>query len=284
MTTDLIYEKKLRLRSEHVNSARRLRTSSLLRLLQEASIAHTTELGMGRDKTLDRGLLWIISHQSLEIRRMPVYDEDIIVRSWPGPMLHMFFPRYYEVCSSDGEVLITGSALWLLMSEETRKAVFPAAWSVEIPGAACAPRTDLPAPLRAPAGAEFTLSGVFTPRFSQTDINGHMNNTFYYDLAEDLLPGEFLLQSFPSVIRAEYLEEIRPGTVCDVRGLRTDDGSSSDAGSSSGAGSAQSAEEQTWYFEGVRREEGAVKSKTLFRIGMTFSSAGTHGSRLPEDA
>ena len=144
----------------------------------------------------------------------------------------------------------------------------PAAWGVEIPGAACAPRTDLPAPLRAPAGAEFTLSGVFTPRFSQTDINGHMNNTFYYDLAEDLLPGEFLLQSFPSVIRAEYLEEIRPGTVCDVRGLRTDDGSSS------GAGSAQSAGEQTWYFEGVRREEGAVKSKTLFRIGMTFSPAG----------
>ena len=52
-----IYRKELLLRSEHVDMYRRLRTSELFRLLQEASIRHTEELGMGRDKTLDRGVL-----------------------------------------------------------------------------------------------------------------------------------------------------------------------------------------------------------------------------------
>ena len=69
-----IYEKKLRLRSSDVDVDRRLRTSVLFSMFQEAAIAHTEELGMGRAKTLDKGLLWIVSLQKLEVLRMPEYD------------------------------------------------------------------------------------------------------------------------------------------------------------------------------------------------------------------
>ena len=64
-----LYERELRLRSKDVDMHRRLRTSVLFELLQEAAIAHTEALGMGREKTLDRGLLWIVTMQSAEIRR-----------------------------------------------------------------------------------------------------------------------------------------------------------------------------------------------------------------------
>ena len=49
-----IYQQQLALRSSDVDAARRLRLSALFTLLQEAAIAHTTELGMGREKTLDK--------------------------------------------------------------------------------------------------------------------------------------------------------------------------------------------------------------------------------------
>ena len=79
-----VYTTQLRLRNKDVNLHRVLRTSTLFELMQEASIRHTEELGMGRERTLDRGLLWMVTHQQAEITRMPEYDELITLESWPG--------------------------------------------------------------------------------------------------------------------------------------------------------------------------------------------------------
>ena len=65
-----VYREELLLRSKDVDMFRRLRTSELFRLLQEASIRHTEQLGMGRDKTLDKGILWVLLMQRAEIVRM----------------------------------------------------------------------------------------------------------------------------------------------------------------------------------------------------------------------
>ena len=83
--------------SSDTDANRALRLSRLFTLLQEASIAHTTLLGMGREHTLDRGLLWIVTLQRAQISRLPVYDERIVLKSWPGKTMHLLFPRYYRI-------------------------------------------------------------------------------------------------------------------------------------------------------------------------------------------
>ena len=110
----LTYEKKILIRSEQVDMTRRLRMSELFRIMEEASIAHTEELGCTRDRTLDRGLLWIITRQQAEIEELPAYDEEITVRSWQGDMMHVFFPRFYEI-ERAGKVIVRGQALWMLI-------------------------------------------------------------------------------------------------------------------------------------------------------------------------
>ena len=65
-----VFVTQLRLRNRDVNLHRVLRTSTLFELMQEASIRHTEELGMGREMTLDRGLLWMVTLQRAEIARI----------------------------------------------------------------------------------------------------------------------------------------------------------------------------------------------------------------------
>ena len=107
-----VYTAELRLRNKDVNLHRRLRTAMLFELMQEASIRHTEELGMGRKMTLDRGLLWMVTLQRAEIARMPEYDECITLESWPGETMHLLFPRYYRVLDEGGNTLVSASALW----------------------------------------------------------------------------------------------------------------------------------------------------------------------------
>jgi acyl-ACP thioesterase len=208
-----MYREELLLRSKDVDLHRRLRTSRLFELLQEASIRHTEQLGMGRDKTLDRGILWIVGLQRAQIARMPVYDEQIVLKSWPGKTMHLFFPRYYQMETGAGEVLLRASALWTLVDQETRKVVFPEKYGVVIEGEVTGEEIGLPA---SPRKLELTETVPFRVPYSYVDLNGHMNNTRYFDLAEDCVPAS--REGRPlRLVQTEYVSEARLGDELRVR-------------------------------------------------------------------
>ncbi len=203
-----IYEQKLLLGSEHVDCFRRLRASTLFELLQIASIRHTEALGAGREKTLDKGLLWIVARQHVTIARMPEYDEEITIRSWPGKTMHVLFPRYYEIVDRGGATLMRGSALWSLMDRETRTTAFPEEYGVEIEGVETGRET--PYLTKMPV-LETTECFSFTVPYSYVDLNGHMNNTRYFDLAQDHIPAAKSGQALREVF-TEYSAEAPIGT------------------------------------------------------------------------
>ena len=208
-----VYREELLLRSKDVDMYRRLRTSELFRLLQEASIRHTEQLGMGREKTLDRGLLWVLLLQTAQIERIPEYDERVVLRSWPGRTMHLLFPRFYSMETAAGEPLLRASALWGLVDRETRKMVFPERYGVEIEGTVTGEEIALPS---APARMDCGESRPFTVPYSYVDLNGHMNNTRYFDLAEDCIPAAAEGRPLRAV-SAEYLNEARFGEQLTVR-------------------------------------------------------------------
>ena len=207
------YERSFLLRSKDVDLYRRLRLSRLFELLQEAAITHTEELGMGREKTLDRGLLWVVTMQSAAIARMPEYDERIVLQSWPGETMHVFFPRHYLISSDRGEPLICANALWMLVDQTTRRMVFPDRHGIVIPGERHEGELPLPsAPARLPIQSERS----FPVPFSYVDLNAHMNNTRYFDLMEDCIPAAAEGRRLRS-IRTEYTGEARLGDTLAIR-------------------------------------------------------------------
>ena len=208
-----VYERELLLRSSDVDMHRRLRASVLFGLLQEAAIRHTEQLGMGREKTLDKGILWVVTLQSAEITRMPEYDEKIILRSWPGKTMHVLFPRYYSLYTTDGDPLIRVSSFWALVDSRTRKLAFPERYGIEIDGVTTEDEIPLPS---APKPIECTEGRQFTVPFSYVDLNGHMNNTRYFDLADDCIPCAAEGRPIRRIL-TEFSREIRFGEPVDLR-------------------------------------------------------------------
>ena len=212
-----IYQEPLLLRSKDVDMFRRLRLSRLFELFQEASIRHTEQLGMGREKTLDKGVLWVLLMQRAELRRMPEYDEEILIRSWPGRNMHLLFPRYYAVDASDGSPLIRASAIWGLVDAGSRKLAFPERYGIVIDGVETGEEISLPRTLPKTGEAETDcLQRDFTVPYSFVDLNGHMNNTRYFDLAEDCV-GAAAEGRVLSSIQTEYSNEARFGETLHLR-------------------------------------------------------------------
>ena len=208
-----VYTRRLTLRAEHVDFTRRCRLSVLMRLFQECCIAHTEELGMGRDKTLDRGLLWIVNSENIEIARLPEYDEEITLVCRPGRTLHFFFPRHMSVTDKGGREIVKISAMWSLIDSSTRQMADPAERGIVIEGDQ--KDGDLPPVMSLPA---MTLPAreVLTARYSETDINGHLNNASYLDAALDLLPTDEISSLCPSSVKCVFKKEIPLGSRFEV--------------------------------------------------------------------
>ena len=228
-----VYERPLYVRSIDVGIERRMRPSVLFSLVQESAIAHTEELGMGREKTLDKGLLWIVTMQNAQIERMPEYDEHLILRTWPGKTMHLIFPRYFGLYTADGQPLVRVSSMWSLIDSRTRSIVFPEKHGISIEGETTGDEIPLPSSIRK---ADLKPCRQFTVPYSFVDLNGHMNNTRYLDLAEDCIYEELQRsgqddagttgQNAPGRIlrsvRTEYIREVRLGDTISLSCCRED--------------------------------------------------------------
>jgi acyl-ACP thioesterase len=93
------------------------------------------------------------------------------------------------------------------MDQSTRRVVFPELYGVKIRGVHTGKEIPLPTAPRMPQNEE---SGTFTVPYSYVDLNGHMNNTRYFDLAEDLMPDALHARKLVEV-QTEYAKEAPRG-------------------------------------------------------------------------
>ncbi len=182
-----------------------LSPGELFRLIQRISGNHCRRIGYGEEIMEAKGLMWVIIRHGVRLERPLLPGESLRIGTWPGPTRHGMCPRWYRIESGEGELLGTGCAIWSVVDRESRKMVVPAERGVEIEPLVNGLESRRPgAPLR----AEATGGALYTVPPEVLDENGHMNNTRYYDLAEELLGtrGRVLKSAL-----TEYVAEAREG-------------------------------------------------------------------------
>ena len=200
-----LYTFPYRLRSRDVNCFRTLRPSQLFELLQEAATDHSELLGAGISEIRKQNLMWVVARQSVEILRMPRYREEVLVETWPGRTVHSLYPRYYRILDAYGETVVSSAAIWLLADMDSRTLVPTSRSGIEYSFDKRGCEIALPSPPR----KFFTDSTCsFTVPFSYIDMNGHMNNTRYFDLADNLCSAAQSGRD-PKRILVEYSAELR---------------------------------------------------------------------------
>ena len=203
------YTKEIRIRANQVTPFQYLRPSSLFRMLQDISIEHTEKLGFPKEFTLDKGLLWVIAKEHIKINRMPKYDETITLSTYPSAMMHVLFPRSYEVKDEKGNIIIEGEAIWALIDIKTRKMINPMEHNIIISDMSNGKEFRIPLGNKIPS--ELKNEKEIEATYSLCDLNGHLNNTSYLDIAEDLIPVSFLQEHELKMIDIEYIHEIKLG-------------------------------------------------------------------------
>jgi len=219
----LFHSKQHTFSISEVNTAREVRPSALLCLLQDIAGEHCERIcGGGPASAADRSLMWIITRMQVAAVRMPEYMETVQLETWTGRVSHGMFRRYYCIADLSGETLVSASSVWALMRAADRSLVMdPAACGVDVPACPDRSEPEMPGRMRMPG---LTERACRKARYSELDMNGHLNNTRYLDWADDLAQREFhdshSLQSFS----IHYRSEIRADAEAELHWALTEDG------------------------------------------------------------
>ena len=189
--------------------------------MQEAAGIHAERLGAGYEVLRQKGVGWVLIRTYLKMDKYPDVNTPVTLTTWPEPERRLLFPRFFSFKDDAGNLLGTASTLWALMDIENRTLAVPAAKGVVVQTPAEPPlKLELPGKVRMPEGeiAETTVC----PKYSDLDINNHVNNSRYIDWFCDQIPLEIHKKGILSEISVSYSREIRSGSDVKLEFSRTD--------------------------------------------------------------
>lgn len=203
-----MFKEKHVVTSNDVDSSLQIRVSSLLRHMQDTATNHADKIKFGHNELGKDNHIWVIIRMQLEINRLPVLDEEFYITTHPGKAKAFMFPRYFQVYDKHNNLLLNASSTWVVLNYETRKVVINPFKDRKLPEEE--DKNDLALPEKV-LGESPALVETRKAKYSEVDMNGHINNTRYVDYILDLHDSEFHKKKMVKSLLVNFDKEIKEG-------------------------------------------------------------------------
>ncbi len=190
-----------KVRSYECTAAGEVQFPQLCNYLQEIASNHADELGFSKNDFVGENLTWVMTRLRVKIMRYPKWNEALNVLTFPWGGKKLFAYRDFSIKGEDGEIIAVASSEWMTLNLTERKAVPIPPFVLDASNTAREPAFGS-APFNRftyPSDVEREISREFPVRFSQIDLNGHVNNVRYI---------EWMLDSSPEILEGKKIQEL----------------------------------------------------------------------------
>lgn len=184
----MIVEERFYVGYSDINREMTLSNTSLLKFFENMACIHGAVAGESIKTCESR---WFLSAYHVVINKRPQIEERVTVKTWSREMRGVSASREFEVYDEHGEKCITAISNWARTNAKTQK--------LERIGPDVAERYsgereltnfDRPWIQKLSEPSEYLFEKEFTVERNFIDVNDHMNNVFYLDLAQLVLPDD----------------------------------------------------------------------------------------------
>ena len=206
----MIVSKDFRVGFLDINKDLKMKNRAILSLFGEIAGVHSEEIGDGFGASDFR---WLLTSYKVNIIKRPCHGEDVTVTTWSSDYKPAIAAREFEVRNEKGELLITALSNWVLVDFSTKRLAkitpdYMYRYETEFDHSnyECS---------RIP---KITEPGIYTDcheifiDWKWMDMNEHMNNTFYPEIAEHFLPEAVKVKISDCDFEIFYKKEIPENT------------------------------------------------------------------------
>ncbi|GHT41934.1 acyl-ACP thioesterase [Bacteroidia bacterium] len=174
----------------------------------QAATAHANERGFGYDDIRKDNVAWVVSRLSIEMSEYPEHDENIIVETWIEGVDRFFTQRCIRFIHKDNRVIGYARTIWAAIDIVTRRPVDILAWRPDLADYVV-PEKECPleklAKIPPVNGVEPSMG--YTVRYSDIDINQHMNSIKYIEHTLNIFDLKMFKEKFIHKYEIVYLIE-----------------------------------------------------------------------------
>lgn len=203
-----MYKEKIVITSNDVDKFLNLKVSSFFKYFQQVSTKHSEIIKVGTADTIDKGMCWVIIRMEVKIYDYPKMNEEVVVTTHPGEVKMFLFPRYYEMYDKKGKLLASSSSIWVVLDSKTRRVLNKPFGDRKFPSETSKDDIELPEKIKI---GELQKVEDRVVRYSDIDLNGHLNNTKYIDYILDTKETGYFDKNIIKRIAVNYDKELREG-------------------------------------------------------------------------
>ena len=179
-----IYETSYPIRVINTDLFGLCRPSSIMDFMQEAAAEHTAITGTATENLKKDHAIWMLARMRYTLFR-PVRGGEILrIKTWGRPPKSSFVIRDFELYVGQ-ECVGEAVSLWVLADVENHSLL--RAESILPQDSAFEPEHPMEKPGKIRMPKEMDAAGEHRIGYSETDTNGHANNTRYADYACDAI-------------------------------------------------------------------------------------------------
>ena len=209
----MVYKEKYRIGIEDVAHNSQATNKALLSIMEDIACAHSADVGYGVLEVETKHRAWVLLDWKIKVIKRPVYGCIIDASTWSRKIDRLCAYRDFELKDEDGEILAIGSSRWILTDTERRRPVrltedIAALYESE-------DRTVFEDEISEPEYSKEMFENaeemIYNIQRRDIDINQHMNNLSYLDMAYEILPDNIYNNKVFNNIRIVYKKEILYG-------------------------------------------------------------------------
>ena len=209
-----MYQKSYVVSNNDVDKYFKLKIPAIFRYFQDVALLATESKGVDSISLSKRNIDWVITRMTVQIKRLPKCDEEIVVCTHSGKDMAMLYPRYFYIMDAKGEIIVSSSSIWALIDNNTRKVIVDRDVISKLPPESYDCQPDLPEKLIEPQNKR--LVEKRTIHYSDLDFNSHMNNVRYVELLMDVHDTAFYDAHSVKKITLNYMRELKEKEAVEV--------------------------------------------------------------------
>lgn len=173
--------------------------------------------GFGIDLLQQHNCTWVLSRLVIELDEHPREGDMLHIETWVESVMSLFSGRNFALKSADGRTFGYARSIWAMIDTETRKPRN----LLEINDGVMknVVVTDKDCPIDKPGKIKVTSTepaSSFTVRYSDLDINVHLNSVRYIEHILDLFPLDIFREKQISRFEIAFMAEAVYGETLDL--------------------------------------------------------------------
>lgn len=208
----------------HCDFSQQLTMPHLGNHLLNAADFHSNDRNFGMKYLMPRNRTWVLSRLAIDVIELPQAYDRFQIKTWVESAMRFFTNRNFKVMDESGnKVYALGKSIWALIDTESRQpADIFAIRNGEIKQWETTSETcEMDKPTRIAIKEETKTLRQIETRYSDVDMNGHINSIKYIEHALDIWTVDFYKTHRIKRIEAAYVAESKPGDILIYSGLET---------------------------------------------------------------